>query len=159
MVSPSRKRREQGYALLAAVLVVFLLSIALALLGASLQLRMRLVREEGKTVILGALSDAAVAEALANLAQSANYSGAPVHELGGGFIGSQVEALGAGVYDVVATATFGGRSRVVQAEVVREPGRARVRFWRRLAGSSSPRRGEEVKNNLGRAGITGQRQR
>ncbi len=142
-------RGERGYALLTALLVVFLLSIALALLGVSLQLRMRLVREEGKTVILGALSDAAVAEALAKLAQSATYSGSPEHELGGGRIGSQVESLGAGVYNVVATATFGGRSRVVQAEVVREPGRARVRFWRRLAGpsppeqTSSPRRGEE----------------
>ncbi len=125
------RRRERGYALLSAVLVVFLLSIALALLGASLQLRMRLVREEGKTVILGALSDAAVAEALANLAQSASYSGAPEHELGGGRIGSQVEPLGAGIYDVVATASFGGRRRVVHAEVVREPGVARVRFWRR----------------------------
>lgn len=134
------KRGERGYALLATVLVVFLLSIALALLGASLQLRMRLVREDGKTVILGALSDAALAEALAKLAQSASYSGSPEHELGGGRIGSQVEPLGAGIYDVVATASFGGRSRVVQAEVVREPGRARVRFWRRLAGPSPPGR-------------------
>ena len=130
------KRREQGYALLAVLLVLFLLSIALALLGASLQLRMRLVREEAKTVILGALSDAALAEALAKLAQSDSYSGSPEHELGGGRIASQVESRGAGIYKVVATATFGGRSRAVQAEVVREPGRARVRFWRRLAGPS-----------------------
>jgi hypothetical protein len=127
-------RRERGYALLAVLLVIFLLSVALALLGASLQLRMRLVREEGRSVILGALSDAAVAEALANLAQSASYSGSPEHELGGGSIGCEVESLGAGIYDVVATATFGGRRRVVQAEVVREPGMARVRFWRRLPG-------------------------
>lgn len=132
------RKREKGYVLLTVVLVIFLLSIALALLGASLQLRMRLVREEGRTVILGALSDAALAEALANLAQSASYSGTPEHELGGGRIGSQVEPLGAGIYDVVATATFGGRRRVVQAEVVRQPGMARVRFWRRLAGPSSP---------------------
>jgi type II secretory pathway component PulK len=128
------RRRERGYALLSAVLVIFLLSIALALLGASLQLRMRLVRDEGRTVILGALSDAAVAEALANLAQSGSYSGSPEHELGGGRIGSQVAFLGAGIYDVVATASFGGRRRVVQAEVVRGPGTARVRFWRRLPG-------------------------
>lgn len=128
------RRQEKGYALLAAVMVIFLLSIALALLGASLQLRMRLVREEGKTVILGALSDAAVAEALANLAQSGSYSGSSEHELGGGKIGSQVEPLGAGVYNVVATAAFGGRKRVIQAEVLRKPGEARVRFWRRLPG-------------------------
>ena len=43
-------------------------------------------------------------------------------------------SLGAGIYDVVATATFGDRRRVVQAEVIRQPGMARVRFWRRLPG-------------------------
>ena len=133
------RRRERGYALLATVLVIFLLSIALALLGASLQLRMRLVREEGKTVILGALSDAALAEALAHLAQNAGYPGAPEHELGGGHISSQVEPLGAGIYNVEATAAFGDRRSVVQAEVIRAPGMARVRFWRRVPGSEPKR--------------------
>jgi hypothetical protein len=116
------------------MMVLFLLSIALALLGASLQLRMRLVREDGQSVILGALSDAAVAEALAHLAQSADYSGSPEHAFGGGRIESRIEPLGGGVYDVAATATFAGRKRVVEAEAVREPGMARVRFWRRLPG-------------------------
>lgn len=135
MVGP-RKRREQGYALLTALLVIFLLSTALALLGASLQLRMRLVREEGKTVILGALSDAAVAESLASLAQSASFTGSAEHDFGGGRISSKVTPLGGfGLYDVVASASFGGRKRVVQAEVYREPGRARMRWWRRLPGS------------------------
>ncbi len=135
MVGP-RNRRENGYALLAALLVIFLLSTALALLGASLQLRMRLVREDGKTVILSALSDAAVAETLASLAQSGSFSGADEHDFGGGRISSQVTPLsGFGLYDVVATAKFGDRKRVVQAEVYREPGKARVRWWRRLPGS------------------------
>jgi hypothetical protein len=125
-------RGESGYALLTALLVIFLLSIALALLGGSLQLRMRLVREDGQSVILSALSDAALAEALANLAQSASYSGSPEHEFGGGRIASAAEPVGPGIFDVTATARYASRTRVVEAEVFRAPGVARVRRWRRL---------------------------
>jgi len=130
------RRGESGYALLTSLLVIFLLSIALALLGGSLQLRMRLVREDGQSVILSALSDAAVAEALANLAQSASYSGSPEHGFGGGKIASEVEPLGLGIFEVTATARYASRTRVVEAEVLRAPGIARVRRWHRLPGRS-----------------------
>ena len=133
MVSPLR-RRESGYALLTALLVIFLLSIALALLAASLQLRMRLVREDGVSVILSALSDAALAETLANLAQSGAYTGTAEHDFGGGRIGSAVVLLSPGVYDVVATAKYAQRRRRVEALVFRAPGYAQVQRWRRLPG-------------------------
>ena len=55
------------------------------------QLRMRIVREDAETVILSGLSDAAVAEAVANLAASAYYSGSPEHTFGDGKIASTVE--------------------------------------------------------------------
>jgi len=128
------KGGESGYALLAALLVLFLLSTALAILGTSLQLRIRLVREDGQRVILGALSDAALAEALADLAQDPGYGGTPEHDYGGGRIGSEVAFLGPGSYRVVATATFAGRKRVAEAAVAREPGRARVVSWARRPG-------------------------
>lgn len=128
------RRGEAGYALLTALLVILLLSIALGLLAASLQLRLRLVREDAESVILSALSDAAVAEAVANLAQSAYYSGAPEHEFGGGRIASRVEPLGVGIFEVIATAAYAGRTRIVEAEVIRAPGTARVRRWRRAPG-------------------------
>jgi hypothetical protein len=127
-------RGEAGFGLLGALIVIFLLSIALALLAGSLQLRMRLVREDAQTVILTALSDAAVAEALANLVQSPDFPGAPEHEFGQGKIATQVESLGPGLYDVVAVAKYSGRTRTVEAEVFRAPGIARVRRWRRLPG-------------------------
>ena len=114
--------------------MIFLLSIALALLAASLQLRMRLVREDAQTVILTALSDAAVAETLANLVQSPDYPGAPEHELGQGTISTKVESLGPGLYDVIAVAKYSGRTRTVEAEIFRAPGIAHVRRWRRLPG-------------------------
>jgi hypothetical protein len=124
-------RGEAGFGLLGALIVIFLLSIALALLAGSLQLRMR---EDAQTVILTALSDAAVAEALANLVQSPDFPGAPEHEFGQGKIATQVESLGPGLYDVVAVAKYSGRTRTVEAEVFRAPGIARVRRWRRLPG-------------------------
>lgn len=127
------RRGEAGYALLTALLVLFLVSIALSLLAASLQVRMRLVKQDGETVILTALADAAVAEAVANLAHTPNYKGSPERKFGDGKIASEVTSLGPGLYDVVATARYADRKRVVQAEVFRAPGGiARVRRWRRL---------------------------
>jgi Tfp pilus assembly protein PilX len=134
VVKPAR-RGEAGFGLLMALMVLFLLSIALALLAGSLQLRMRLVREDAETVILTALADAAVAEAVANLAQNPGYAGAPAHDFGHGKIATQISALAPGLFDVVATATYAGRTRTVEAEVFRAPGGvARVRRWRRLPG-------------------------
>jgi hypothetical protein len=128
------RRGESGYALMTAVMVLLLVSMALGLLGASLHLRMRLVRADGMSVILSALSDAAVAEAAAHLAESASYAGSPEREFGGGKIASQVYPLGGGVFGVLATAEYAGGKRIVEAEVVRSPGAARIRRWRRLPG-------------------------
>jgi hypothetical protein len=129
------RRGHSGYALLTALVVILLVSIALGLLGASLQLRMRLVREDGVHVVLAALSDAAVAEAMAHLAASADYSGSPMHDFGGGRIASEVSPADTGLFTVLATAEYAGSKRIVEAEVVRPPGAApRVRRWRRLPG-------------------------
>lgn len=126
---------ESGFALMTAVVVILLLSIALGLLGASLQLRMRLVRQDGVHVVLSALSDAAVAEAVAHLAESAYYSGAPEHEFGGGRIASQVRPMGPTLFAVTATAEYAGGKRIVEVEVLRPPGASPwVRRWRRLPG-------------------------
>jgi len=128
------RRGQSGYALLMALLVLFLLAIALSLLATSLQIRMRLAREDAESVILGGLSDAAVAESVANLAQSAYYSGSPEHDFGDGRIGSEVTPVSPGVFSVVATAKYASRKRVVQAVVLRAPGFARVQQWRRVTG-------------------------
>ena len=130
----SRRRKESGYALLMALLVLFLLAIALSLLATGLQVRMRLAREDAESVILGGLSDAAVAESLANLAQSAYYSGTSMHAFGDGQIGSQVTKVSPGVFNVVATATYATRKRAVQVLVLRTPGYVQVQRWRRLTG-------------------------
>lgn len=146
-----RRRGQEGSALLTAVLTLFLVSVALALLAASLQLRMRLVQGEVETIQLVALADAALAEALAGVHADPLFPGAQEHPLGRGTVTSQVTHLGFGRYDVVATGTYAGRKRSVFAEVVRWAGstdaldgdgvivtgpevRVEVRRWRRLPG-------------------------
>jgi hypothetical protein len=142
------RRGQAGYALLTALLVLLLVSVSLALLAASLHLRMRLARQEAETVNLVTLTDGSLAETLAHLYAEPGFQGVPEHPLGRGKIKSQVTGSGAGRYTVVATATYAGKERSVQAEVVRTEGtrrdalgqprpfvRVRVTSWRRLAGS------------------------
>lgn len=126
------KRTEAGFALPAVLLAVLLLSIALALVAASLQLRISLVRREAQSLTLTALSDAALAETVAWISQDPTYGGVPPRGFGGGRLRSEVRLLSPGRYEVVATATYAGRTRTVEAEVARPPGAtARVVRWRR----------------------------
>lgn len=134
----SRRRSEEGYALLTALVVLTLLSIALALLAASLQIRMRLVRQESQALELMALSDAAVAETLYNLTYDRYFHGVEEHPLGRGTIASDVEFQGPGQYRVTAIANVEGRRRTVLAEVVRSPEEARVVRWVRVPESRAP---------------------
>jgi hypothetical protein len=128
------RRGESGAALVMALLVLFLLSVVLALLAESLQLRMRMARDEAESVALGSLSDSALEEAMAELALDANYAGAAEHDFGGGTIQTKVERLGTALYDVTATAVYAGHRRVVEAQVFRGGGEVAVRHWRRLPG-------------------------
>ncbi len=126
-----RPCRQSGFALPGALLALLLLSVALALVGASLQLRMGLVQREARTVTLVALSDAAIAETLANLTYDSDYGGVRNRDLGGGRIASEVRRFSAVSFRVTATATFARRERIVVADIVRPVGQtARVIDWR-----------------------------
>ena len=122
---------QQGYALLAALVTLLLVSISLAILATSLQIRLRLVRDENKALQLGALSDAALAEALHNLTYDTEFPGKAEHSFGQGGIASQVEKLGPDHYRVLATGIYAGQRRAVVAEVVRTYNGARVTRWAR----------------------------
>lgn len=126
--------RENGYALLVTLVVLLLLSIALSLLAAALQVRMRLVRQEAQTLKLIALSDAALAETLASLTYDPHFTGVAEQNYGGGRIASTVRPLGPNRYEVLATAFYAGKLRAVDAEAVRTPQGARVVRWGRALG-------------------------
>lgn len=129
-----RARRERGYALLTALVILLLVSIALALLAAALQVRMRLVRQEARILHLGALSDAALAEALYSLTYDRDFAGKDEHDFGGGKIASEVERIAAEQYRVRAMAIYAGEERIVEAEVLRTYRGARVVKWKRDPG-------------------------
>jgi hypothetical protein len=151
VVSP--RRRESGYALLTSLLVLFLVSVSLALLGAALHLRMKLVQHEVVGVHLVALADGVLAETLGHLYADPGFAGVAEHPLGRGKVKSRVESLGGGLYRVWGTATQAGRARDVYAEVsrtvrVREvmtsegvkkrpEVRVEVTRWRRVTGSGA----------------------
>jgi type II secretory pathway pseudopilin PulG len=126
------RRHAPGYALLAALVVLVLVSIALALLATALQIRLRLVLQENEALQLGALSDAALAEALHSLTYDTEFAGNAEHSFGSGAIASEVEKLGPDHYRVQATGVYAGQRRTTEAEVVRTYNGARVVRWRRL---------------------------
>jgi type II secretory pathway component PulK len=129
-----RRRSQRGYALLTALVILLLVSISLALLAGSLQIRMRLIQQEAKILHLGALSDAALGEALYNLTYDRDFTGKDEHDFGGGKIASEVERIATERYRVRAEATYAGEKRTVEAEVLRTYRGARVVRWRRDPG-------------------------
>lgn len=130
---PKAPREAAGFALLVALLVVFLVSVALSLIAVSLALRMKMARDEAHSTTLTTLCDAALAEALAGIA-TGQVSGVGSHAFGNGTIGSQVTTVGTTQFLVTASAAFGGRSRRVQAVVIRDAQGTRVVHWQRLTG-------------------------
>jgi hypothetical protein len=119
-------------ALAVALLVLFLVALCLALLALSLYVRMRAVRDESQGIVLRALADAALAEGLADLAAHPGSTGLTEHPFGGGRIGSRTFPLDDNRYRVVATGRLGGRSRTVEAQVLRTPYSLDVTSWRVL---------------------------
>ena len=127
-----KRGEESGFALVTALLAVFLLSVALALVATSLQIRMNMVRQEARSLTLTALSDAALAETLAHLAIDATYRGVAAHPFGGGSIESEVVRVDTRRYEVRAFASYAGAERAVRAEVLRLPEGTQVVSWSRV---------------------------
>lgn len=127
-----RGRGESGVAMLLTLVVLLLLGIALALIAGSLAHRLKLAQNDAETVILSALTDASIAEGLADLARNANSPGIPQHKFGAGSIESRITPLGSSSYTLIASALYGDRRRNVEAIVQRTPEEIRVVRWRRL---------------------------
>jgi Tfp pilus assembly protein PilX len=125
-------RHDSGQVLLMALMVLLLASIAAALVASSLLLSLRVAREEAIQVQLQALTDAAMAEALASLARDPAFPGAEAHALGPratGSIWSRVEALAPQRVAVRAGGSYGEHRRSVRADVVLGHWSPRVVSW------------------------------
>jgi hypothetical protein len=138
-----------------ALFAIFLVTLALGLLGSSLVLRMRLVIFEVETVNLVALADGVLSETLASLYVDDSFGGVREHKLGDGKVKSEVRLLDSPgprqrLYEVVASSSYRRRRRTVRAEVLRvevaprgglggEDGEVRLRVlsWERVPGTGT----------------------
>lgn len=126
-------RGESGQALVVALTVVLLLAAAFALVAGFLVSRMHQAAETTRRTVLLALSDAAVAETVANLAASPVYPGLGERAFGGGTISSRVSRPGADLALVRARATYEGRKLVVEVRVRTVEGEPPTTVgWRRV---------------------------
>ncbi len=111
-------KREQGYVLVAALVIIALMMAGGALLAGSLQYRMWLLRQEVRSIHLTALTDAGLALALDRLSLSSSWNGIDRQLMGEGVFGVDVE-MGDQVMTrvVTVTATWGAAGRAVRAVV------------------------------------------
>jgi hypothetical protein len=127
----SKPSGQEGYALLIALIAIFLVSFALSLVGDGLALRSRTAQAEAAGVHLAALTDGALAEALAGLSQSVGYPGATSHALGTGTISSQVTRLNPQTFQIDVYGLYAGQKRHAMALVLLNAGSLQVISWRR----------------------------
>ena len=131
MVTARVRPREQGFAVVLALLVLLVLTSALGVLVAALQIQAQAAQRQATTLQARALADAALAETLAELAWSPSFGGVERHQLAGGWIASRVQRSGrrATVRLEVEVALL---RREIEAEVELRRRRPRVVSWRPL---------------------------
>ena len=128
-------KRTEGYVLLVALFVIFLMMAGGTLLAGSLQYRMWLLRQEVQSVQLTALTDSGLAMALDALSLSPFYEGTEETRLGDGTVAVEVEfGEQAETRVVQVTATYDKAGRRVRAVVqLSERYPPRVLSWEPVA--------------------------
>jgi len=125
---------EQGTALIFALAALTLIAITIGAVTAELQSRGAGVILEERAVRVTALSDAAMAETLAELAAGGvAFPGVTERSFEGGAISSTVHPLGAWEVEVIAIGRRNDWQAVVTARVWVKDG-ARVLWWQRTQG-------------------------
>jgi hypothetical protein len=132
MVTVARAR-ESGAALVLALGAVALVLASVLLVARLLDTRQIASSYEQRSIVLTALSDAALAETLAKLSEEPNYTGIGDRDFGSGTIRSRVTTTPRGRKDVTAIGEYGGWQSIIAAEVYleEETGRPRVAKARR----------------------------
>ena len=123
------KARQSGHALFVAMIVMVLVAAASALLAGHFGFRSRLVSQEARRIHLVALNDAADAETIAKLSESAGFAGVTKKEFGGGSFASEIETLSASRRVIVATSTYRGWTREIRVQVRLHLGSIEIESW------------------------------
>ncbi len=125
---------EQGSALVFALAALTLIAITIGAVSAEIQSRGAGVVLEERVVRVTALSDAAMAETLAELAENGvAFPGVTERRFEGGAISSSVRPLGAWEVEVTAVGRRDDWQAVVTARVFVKSG-ARILWWQRTQG-------------------------
>lgn len=127
-------RQERGSALVFALATLTLIAITIAAVTAEIQTRGAGVVIEERAVRLTALSDAAMAETLAELSDKGiAYAGIAERRVEGGTITSSVRVISAWEVEVLAVGSRNGWSSVIRAKVSLQRG-PKVVWWQRTQG-------------------------
>ena len=131
-------KSDRGSALIVALATLTLIAITIAAVTAELQSRGAGVEIEERSVRLTALSDAAMAETLAELsAQGTGFTGVVERRFEGGTISSGVRPIGEWEAEVIAVGSRDGWVSTIRARVFLEGG-PRVLWWQRTQGPAGP---------------------
>ena len=129
--------QERGSALVFALATLTLVAITVAAVTSELQSRGAGVVIEERSVRLTALSDAAMAETLAELSDKGiAFAGVPERRFEGGTMSSSVRIISAWEVEVFAVGSRDGWSSVIRAKVSLVSG-PRVVWWQRTQGPVS----------------------
>lgn len=124
--------RRNGFALLLALGIAFLIAVGVVALSRSLDVHSDTYLLEVRTIKLRALTDAALAEAVAQLDATSSRRGISSHNLADGTIESTVTVQGGGAYRVVGTGHWRSWTAWVTADVrIDRDGRAWITRWER----------------------------
>jgi hypothetical protein len=127
-------RHERGSALIFALATLTLVAITIAAVTAEIQTRGAGVVIEERSVRLTALSDAAMAETLAELSDKGiAFAGVTERRFEGGGMSSSVRIISAWEVEVVAVGSRDGWNSVIRAKVSLVAG-PRVVWWQRTQG-------------------------
>lgn len=111
------------------MIVMVLVASAATLLATHYGFRARLVSQEARRIHLVALTDAVVAESVANLSESPGFAGVPQREFGGGTIESEIDTLSEKQRAILATATYRGWTRKIRVVICLNLGSIAVESW------------------------------
>ena len=127
-------RQERGSALVFALATLTLIAITIAAVSAEIQTRGAGVVIEERSVRLTALSDAAMAETLAELSDNGiAYAGIAERRVEGGTMTSSVRVISAWEVEVLAVGSRNGWSSAIRAKVSLQHG-PKVVWWQRTQG-------------------------
>lgn len=114
------------------MIILLLVASAAMIVAAHFGFRARLASQESRRIHLVAMTDAAIAESLANLNQSSSYRGVPEREFGGGTIATEITSLPDNRRQILASARYRGWDRRVRMRVQIQTGGLVVEAWSSL---------------------------